>query len=271
MPQAPQRRFADRRLADGIMLEDTRAVSVAPVVRDRGDGRQVDLLVPVEIPEFWLRHIGVVRRGEGDRQEKRLALRLAGLVVEPADRLELHLVVVIDLQGAGAGAGLQHILHVLEPHLGFGLGPVRGPAEVGGVDVRGQAFLIAVQLVGPGEMHLAAQAGEVARQAQIVREGRRGGGELRRVVIGAHLVRQQTRHHGKPRRPAERRIAIGCLEEHAFLRQPAEGRRPHHRVPVKGHGLGAHLVGHDEKNVGLGRAVGHGFRSPENRLQQILK
>src|SRR3712207_7062635 len=64
-----------------------------------------------------------------------------------------------------------------------------------GVDVGGQPLLEAVQLIRPHEMHLARQAGGVARAPQVVREGGYGGRELRRVVMDAGARGQRSEEH----------------------------------------------------------------------------
>ena len=69
---------------------------------------------------------------------------------------------------------------------------VGGPAEIRGVDVRCQAFLETVQLVGANEMHLARETGLVARTAQVMRVGRGRGAELGRIVVDAGRRRQLT-------------------------------------------------------------------------------
>ena len=46
--------------------------------------------------------------------------------------------------------------------------PVGRPAQIGGIDVGRQAFLEAVELVGPDEVHLSGQAGGIAGGPQMV-------------------------------------------------------------------------------------------------------
>ena len=50
--------------------------------------------------------------------------------------------------------------------------PVGRPAEIGGIDVGGQAFFESMQLVRAAEMHLAGQNRPIASGAKIVRECR---------------------------------------------------------------------------------------------------
>jgi len=66
-----------------------------------------------------------------------------------------------------------------------GLAVIRRPAEIGWIDVGRQAFLEAMELVGPDEMHLARQAREIAGAAQVVGERGDGGRELGGVVVDA--------------------------------------------------------------------------------------
>ncbi len=134
--------------------------------------RQRDVLVAVEIPVARRDAVGVVRMGHRHGQAEWLAGVLANMVVEVLAGLEHHLLVEVQLVGAHAGTGLQNRGHVVVParaHLR--LVPVHRPAIVRRIDVAGQAFLVAVQLVGTAEVHLARQRRAIAEVAQVVGVG----------------------------------------------------------------------------------------------------
>jgi hypothetical protein len=126
-------------------------------------------------------------------------------VVEPLARVVGDVVVVFHLVGdlghAGAGHGAEVVIPPVDPLAGLAV--VGGPAEVGGVDVGGQPLLKAVHLVGADEVHLARQAGEVARPPQVMRVGGDGGGEFGGVVVDAGAGGHLARHERRPRRGAE--------------------------------------------------------------------
>src|SRR5271165_2901538 len=63
--------------------------------------------------------------------------------------------------------------------------PIRRPAEVGRVDVRGQALLEPMQLIRAAEVHLAAQYGLITGAAHEMCEGRHLRGKFRGVVVRA--------------------------------------------------------------------------------------
>ena len=212
--------------------------------------RQGDVAVVVQIPERLGNGVRVVGMGHRHGEAERLVAVLANVVEQVLLGLEHHLFVEIQLVGAHARPGLQHRGHVVVPggtHIRFV--PVHCPAIVGGVDVTGQAFFIAVQLVRPAEMHLARQRGAIAEAPQVVGIGRYIGWEICRVIVGPDLARQLAADQGEARRRAQRAVAVGCVEHHALCGQAAQiwqldrGRsidRQHRR---------GHLIGHDEKNV----------------------
>lgn len=74
----------------------------------------------------------------------------------------------------GTRAGDRTEIVVLPVDSLAGLAVVRRPAEIRRIDVGRHAFLEPVQLVGADEMHLARQAGVVARAAEVM--GERGDG-----------------------------------------------------------------------------------------------
>lgn len=97
--------------------------------------------------------------------------------------------------------------------------PVGRPTEIGGVDVGGETFLEAVDLIGPDEVHFARQDGAIAARAQIVRQRGRLGGKFAGIVIGADARRQLPHHQRKARGAAQRAGTIGAGEGHAPLVQ----------------------------------------------------
>ena len=190
--------------------------------------------------------------GVRDGQKKRFVTRRACQVVEALSALVFDLVVVVDLHAANAGTSFQYRAHT---HAGWpeagAFEPVGRPGKVGRVNVGGQAFVKAMQLICPNEMHLAAQNCAVTRLTQVVRHGGRGRCEFGCIVISTQGMRQAPAQHGHARRRANREIAIGAVKHHAALGQRAQVRRLDHRVPVKGQSLHSQLVCHDQQNIGL--------------------
>ena len=116
-----------------------------------------------------------------------------------------------------------------------------------------------VEHVRPDEVLLARQRGVIAGKPQVVRHRRRRGGEFRAIVEGSHARRQHPGQHREARRGAEREIAVGVLEHHAFVAQSIEVRRDR-RAAVRGQHLGLELICLNEQDVRS--VVGHGM-SPE--------
>lgn len=161
---------------------------------------------------------------------------------------EHHLFVEIQLIGAHARPGLQHRRHVVVPggaHVR--LIPVHRPAIVGRVDVAGEAFFIAVQLIWPAEMHLARQCRAVTEAAQVVGISGYIGGEIGGVVVGANLARQLAADQGETRRRAQRAIAVGGVKHHALCSQAAQVRQLDRGRSVERQHRRGHLIGHDER------------------------
>jgi hypothetical protein len=194
--------------------------------------------------------------GEGDDEAQRRVAVVAGLIVDAPGGLERHVVVVLDLVGDLGDPGLLDRAHVVIPPVDALLAqaPVGGPAEVGRIDVGGQALLQAVQLVGPDEMHLARQAGLVALEPEVMGEGRDGGAEFRRVVVDAGVRGQQPGHEDRPRRGAQGRGAVSGFKHHAFLGQAVERRGLHDRVAIGLETQSRQLVDHDDEKIRLGSA-----------------
>ena len=260
MPGGAHLGLAGRRVVHGHGRAQAPRMGVVLHVpgRDRG---QVDVFVGVEVPELGPIDVGIVGVDVGGDQAEGPRLAAARQIEEIALRGVGDLVVEIEVGRAQAGPGLPHHLHGVEPveHLGRRV-PLGRPGEVGGIDVGGQALGEAVQLVGAAEVHLAAQGRAIIQRREVVGEGRHLGGELGGVVPGADLGRQAAGHHDVAGRRAERRVAIGRVEDHALGAQAVDVGGLHQRVAVGRKELRRQLVDHDEKDVGV-RAC-HGPRLP---------
>ncbi len=239
-------------LADPTVVPEPAAVRVELVDGPRGRGREVDVVVGVEIPVASPRDVRVVRVGERHAEEERDVTLVAGVVVEPADRVEGHLVVVLELVRHLGDAGLLDGAHVVVPPVDAlaRAAPVGRPAEVAGVDVRGEPLLEAVQLIRADEVHLAAEAGPVALEPEVVREGRDRRGKLRRVVVHAGPRRQRARHEHRAGRRAQRARAVRVLEHDSLLGEPVDRGRPRDAVAVGAEEERGQLVDHHEQDVG---------------------
>jgi hypothetical protein len=217
-----------------------------------GVRRHGNVFVAVQVVKLCGDGVGVVRVRHGYRQAEGLVRCVAHMVVHILARLEDGFLVMVELVGAHAGAGLQHGGHIVvpaRPHLEFV--PVHGPAVVGRIDVGGEPLFIAVQLIRAAEVHLAGQGRAVAQVAQVVGVGGNVGGKVGGIVIGADLRGQLAADQAEARGGAQGAGAVGRFEHHAFGRQFAQVRHLHHRLGVVHgqHGCG-HLVGHDEQDVG---------------------
>jgi hypothetical protein len=112
-----------------------------------------------------------------------------------------------------------------------------------------------MELVGPDEMHLARQAGVVARAAQVVGERGDGGRELGGVVVDARPARQLPGRERGARRQAERRRRVSIHESRRTIGQRLQVRRVQEvGRPVRKE-RAAQLVDHDDEDVGA--ALGH--------------
>ena len=172
---APDLGVVERGGVDARHVAQPQAVRIGLRARDRPDRRQVDRVRVVAVPVLAAQLPRVVRMRERDGQEER-AVVAARVVEQRAHGPRGDLVVVVHLHRRRADAGVSTLS--IEWYQGRRSverdAPVRRPAEVRGVDVAGQPVLVAVQLVGPDEVHLAGQRGGVARGAQVVRDGRLG-------------------------------------------------------------------------------------------------
>src|SRR5262249_26276490 len=133
--------------------------------------------------------------------------------------------------------------------------PVRRPAEVARVHVRGQPLLESVELVRPHEVHLPAEARPVALEPEVVGERRDRGRELGRVVVDAGTGREHPGHQGRTPRRAERARRVGVLEHDSGLGQAVDRRRHRTRVPVRPQERCRELIHDEEEDV---RPAAHG-------------
>src|SRR3546814_6094833 len=98
-------------------------------------------------------------------------------LVEFRFALEGDLVIVFELIGdlgdAGAADGAEVVIPPVDALARLAV--IRGPTEVGGVDVGGQPALEAVELVGADAVNLAAERRAIAGAATVMGEGRQRG------------------------------------------------------------------------------------------------
>ena len=182
-----------------LNADEKKAIEPLTIVpRHLADVRQVHIVVAVKIPVFGARRVGVVRVGEGGHHAKGLAGIKSCVIIDLAHGKEGHFVIVLKLIGDFGNAGLQHAGHIVVPPINALLlqAPIRRPAEISWVNIGGQAFFKAMQLVGANEMHLAGEAGLVALQTEIMGPCWDGRWKLRCVVIDARARGQQPVHYG---------------------------------------------------------------------------
>ena len=151
-------RVADVLLADGFGVHraDMAQAQAMRIARRRARAGHVDVLVAIEVPIPCGNRKRVVRMGQGRDEQKRLRLVCPRRVVDRPLGREGDFVVEVDLVGAHAKPRLRDRGHVVVPTGALvRMVPVRRPAIVGGIDVRRQALLEAVQLVRTAKMHLA--------------------------------------------------------------------------------------------------------------------
>ena len=256
-------------------LKQTLGVAILVLLRDCNVW-QVNVDALVQVPVLLLDGIWVVGVGEGDGHaegagtgalshmvvEELLAPGICQLGSATPGRLDVlvhDLLVVVQLVAPDAGAGLLDAARVVVPLQPLvRVLPVDGPAVVPRVDVAGQAALVAMQLVAD-EVHLAGQRGLVAGGAQVV--GVRGGAGLDAagVVVGGDLGGQLAGDHGHAGGGAQRRGAVGLVEDDGAGSEGVEvgGEDLRGRVVDLEQRRGQ-LVGHDVEDVGLFEAGGGG-------------
>ncbi len=149
-------------------------MAVLLVIRHRPDFGQQVIAISVKIPVFLARDIGVMRVGKADRQAPWPVVMAACKIIDLAGRIIRDLVIIFHLVGNFGHARTGDRAHVVIPPFDpfARLAVIGGPAEIGGIDIGGQALFEPVQLVRADKMHLARQTGLIARAAQVVRIGR---------------------------------------------------------------------------------------------------
>ena len=155
-------RAADLRLGDVegppvAGIHQALRMRILLVVWDAAPGRQQVFAVIVEIPVLAAGDIGIVRMGETHRQAPGPRVGAPREIIDLCNGLMRDIVVVFELIGDLGDTGARHGSEVVVPPVdAFArLAVVGRPAEIGRIDVGGQAFLEAVQLIGSDEMHLA--------------------------------------------------------------------------------------------------------------------
>ena len=214
----------------------------APVVPRQGHVRRV-----VKGEEGLGRDQREMRADEGDEQHPR-ALRRRSLFAQPAHRLVRDRPVVAGV-AALAGADLARELR---------------PAETDRHGVLDRAVHIALAVHDMQRADLGVEAGRVRLVAvmQLADGEHRAARRLQRmapaghaavigvaVVPGADLVDMAPGGEGGAGGHADRRGRVGAGKERAARRQRVQVRRLHDGMARNPHGIGAMLVGHDEKQV----------------------
>ena len=98
-------------------------------------------------------------------------------------------------------------------------------------------------------MHLAAKDRVVPQGAKVMRQRRNRRVEFGAVVEGIDHGRQPAREHGKARGGADRRIAIGGIEDDAAFGEPRDVGCLHQAVSIDGQSRGSKLIGHYQQDV----------------------
>ncbi len=149
----------DRGHIGGDHMAQPSRMRVELVVRNDTRRRHRDRVVVVQVPELLTGDVRIVRMGERRGHHPGPVVGTAREVPQLAYGVVGDVVVVVELVRHVGDAGVDDRIHVVEPPIEstIGIGPVRGPAEVGRVDVGGQSFFEPVQLIGSDEVHLADQ------------------------------------------------------------------------------------------------------------------
>ena len=213
------------------------------------------LAVLVEVPVFAARHVGIVRVRERHGQAPWPAVRIVGcarIFVELLRRKEADLVVILHLVGGFGDARAGDRAEIVIPPVDAlaGLAVIGRPAEIGGIDVRGQPLLEAVQLVRTDEMHLAGQTGRIAGGAQMMREGRDGRDKLGGIVIDAGARGQLSAHERGAGGRTERRGGVVVAESRRARSQRLEMRSMQELRRTVRKQRSVELVDHDDQDVG---------------------
>ena len=221
------------------------------IVRHCGsrDPRQPGVGIRIAVPVLLRNHVGIVRVRHRHHQAERAVIPAARDVEELLARRMDDFVVVVDLVGAHAGAGLRDRIHrVIPAGALIEAGPVWRPAEISRIDIGRQALLETVQLIRAAEMHLAAQGSLVAGAAQVMSEGRRLRWKFGGVVVGTDLRWQLPGHEREPRGGAQRAVAVAGIEHDAVLRQSVDMRCPGAAAVGRQYTY-SQLIGHEQQKI----------------------
>ncbi len=211
----------------------------------------------IEIPIFLARNIGVMRVGEAGGQTPWARIKPAAIFTDFAHRMKPDLVIIFHLvRGLGHTSARDRahiVIPPIDPLTWFAV--IGGPAEIGGIDIGRAAFLKTMHLVRTHEMHLARQAGLIARAAQMMRIGRDIRRELGRVVIDTRDRGQLPRHEPAPPRRAKRRgrVAIGKPRRAGGQFLEIGRMQPVRRTIRKKCSI--QLVHHDDQDIGAGHRM----------------
>ena len=224
----------------------------------RRDSRQVHCRFGIEVPEALGNDEGEVGGDEGDVECPRLPV--PGRIAQVGQRGGLGPIIHLDLLGA-ARTRLLHGAPRAAGCDGRALGPVPDGMASFSVQVAGQLRPEAVQLVRAVEMLFAGQDDIVTDGPEPVRPSHCVGGEGRGVVPGAGVVDVPPGHEGHAGRCAERRVAVGVLEDDTFGGEAIQVGCLDQGMAIGTAEHGSVLIGHDKQQVGpLGRRC-HASRS----------
>jgi len=173
------------------------------------------------------------------------------MIVEYAHRLAADFIVVGQLVGNRSDTGLLDAGHVVIPQINtfIGVFPIRDPAEISWINIRGDAILETVQLIRADEVHFTRQASAISHQAQVMSEGRHGRRHIGGIVITAAGRNILTGHEGITRRGTQRTRTVGGIEQHAFACQPINIWTFNIAIVITAERERAELIGHDYEYV----------------------
>ena len=214
----------------------------------RPETRQRDLIERIEIEELRRRHERKMRADERDEEAPGLLGRRCGLALKPADGLVADVAVVAQIGGI-AFAGVTGELPRRHP---LGRRPAQHALDVAFAVQhveRKDLVVEAVRVVAAPVVQLADRIAPVAGLVKAVAEGGRRAGIGKGVVPIADLVDITARGKARPRRHADRAVAVGVLEERTLCRQPVHVGRLDIGVAIGAENTAAVLVGHDEENI----------------------
>ena len=155
-------------------------------IRNRRHVMQKMRAVSIKIPVFLALHIGVIRVDKTDRQTPWPTVIATHQIIKLAGSVMGNLIIIFQLIGCLANTGARDAAHVVIPpiYAVTGLTIIQCPAEIGRINICGQALFKAMQLIRANEVHLAHETGLITGTAQMMRIGRKRRYEFGRIVIG---------------------------------------------------------------------------------------